>query len=172
MNRRLYFVLPDVDISLEVEKDLLLAKVNDDLMHFMGKRGTNMKDLPEATALQKSDVVHGIKVGMFSGALGGAALGTIIYMLRDFIGMQIVPAIILIFFIIGSVLGVWIGGLLIGSSAPNVTLHEFEHTIDEGHILLMIDVPVERVDEIREIVKSHHPEAEDHGEEAIFHAFP
>ena len=172
MNRRLYFVLPDVDISLEVEKDLLLAKVNDNLMHFMGKRGTDLKDLPEATALEKSDVVHGIKVGMFSGALGGAALGTIIYMLRDFIGMQIVPGIILIFFLIGSVLGVWIGGLLIGSSTPNVALHEFEHTMDEGHILLMIDVPVERVDEVRKIVKSHHPEAEDHGVEVMIPAFP
>jgi hypothetical protein len=52
MNRRLYFVLPDVDIALEVERDLLLARVNDSLMHFMGKRGTDMKDLPEATALQ------------------------------------------------------------------------------------------------------------------------
>ncbi|MCH8977176.1 MAG: hypothetical protein IH909_06080, partial [Proteobacteria bacterium] len=46
MNRRLYFVLPDVDTSLLVERDLLLAKVNDSLMHFMGKRGTDLKDLP------------------------------------------------------------------------------------------------------------------------------
>jgi hypothetical protein len=36
----------------------------------------------------------------------------------------------------------------------------------------MIDVPVERVDEIRKIVKSHHPEAEDHGQEALIPAFP
>jgi hypothetical protein len=172
MNRRLYFVLPDVDTSLLVERDLLLAKVNDSLMHFMGKRGTDLKDLPEATTIQKSDIIHGIKVGMFSGALGGAALGAIIYVARDFIGMQIVPGIILIFFLGGSLLGVWIGGLLIGSSTPNITLHEFEHTMDEGHILLMVDVSVERVDEIREIVKSHFPQAEDHGEEAIFHAFP
>jgi len=172
MYRRLYFILPDVDISLEVERDLLLAKVNDSLMHFMGKRGTDLKDLPEATALQKSDVMHGIKVGMFSGALGGAVLGAIIYMLRDFIGMQIVPGIILIFFLMGSVLGVWIGGLLIGSSTPNVALREFEHTMDEGHILLMIDIPVERVDEVRKIVKSHHPEAEDHGVEVMIPAFP
>ena len=172
MNRRLYFVLPDVDISLQVERDLLLARVNDNLMHFMSKRGTNLKDLPEATSLQKSDVMHGIIVGMFSGALGGAAVGAIIYMLRDFIGMQIMPGIILLFFLMGGVLGVWIGGFLIGSSTPNVALREFEHTMDEGHVLLMIDVPVERVEEIRKIVKRHHPEAEDHGREAIIPAFP
>ena len=88
MNRRLYFVLPDVETSLLVERDLLLAKVNDNLMHFMGKRGTDLKGLPEATTLQKTDLMHGIKVGMFSGALGGAALGAIIYVARDFIGMQ------------------------------------------------------------------------------------
>lgn len=91
MNRRLYFVLPDVDTSLQVERELLLAKICDHHMHFIGKRGTNLKDLPEATALQKSDIKHGIQVGLFSGALGGAAIGMLIYMLRDYIGMQIVP---------------------------------------------------------------------------------
>ncbi len=172
MKRRLYFILPDVDISRQVEKDLLLARVCDHYMHFMGKRGTNLKDLPEATTLQKSDVMHGIQVGLFAGALGGAVIGTTIYLLRDFIGMQIVPGIILAFFLLGGVFGVWIAGFLIGSSTPNIKLREFEHAMDEGHILLMVDIPVERVDEIRNIVKQHHPEAEDHGIEPVIPAFP
>lgn len=45
MNRRLYFVLPDVEIAQAVEKDMLLARIEDGRMHFLGKRGTDLKDL-------------------------------------------------------------------------------------------------------------------------------
>ena len=50
MNRRLYFILPDVDISRKVENDLLLARIGGQHMHFLGKRGTELLDLPEATS--------------------------------------------------------------------------------------------------------------------------
>jgi len=34
MNRRLYFILPDVEISRKVEDDLLLARISEHEMHF------------------------------------------------------------------------------------------------------------------------------------------
>ena len=55
MNRRLYFILPDVPISLQIEHDLLLARINDDHMHFLGKRGTDLMDLPEATTARSEE---------------------------------------------------------------------------------------------------------------------
>ena len=172
MNRRMYFILPDVDISRKVENDLLLARIDEKHMHFLGKRGTDLMDLPEATSIEKTDMLHGIQVGMFSGALSGAVLGLIVYALQDFIGMKFQLGIVLLFFILGGIFGVWISGFLIGSSTPNVKLKEFEQSMDDGHILMMVDVPVERVDEIRKIVKLHHPEAEDHGIEPTMPAFP
>ncbi len=59
MNRRLYFILPDVEISRKVEDDLLLARITEHQMHFLGKRGTDMQDLPEASQIQKTDIIHG-----------------------------------------------------------------------------------------------------------------
>jgi len=38
MERRLYFILPDVDISRQIEDDLLLARIHEEKMHFLGKR--------------------------------------------------------------------------------------------------------------------------------------
>lgn len=172
MNRRLYFILPDVDISRKVEDDLLLARIDEEHMHFLGKRGTELRDLPEATSEQKTDLFHGIKVGLFAGALTGTIIGLLLYFMRDLIGMQIQPGIVLLFFLLGAVLGVWISGFLIGTSTPNIDLKEFQHSMEEGHILLMIDTPRERVDEIRQIVLQHHPEAEDHGIEPIKPVFP
>ncbi len=44
--------------------------------------------------------------------------------------------------------------------------------MEEGHILLMLDVAKERVDEITEIILKHHSEAEVYGQEPIIPAFP
>jgi len=44
--------------------------------------------------------------------------------------------------------------------------------MDEGHILLMVDVAKDRVDEIRKTVHQHFPEAEDYGEDHTIPAFP
>ena len=37
---------------------------------------------------------------------------------------------------------------------------------------MMVDVPTDRVDEIEELVKKHHPEAEIEGTEPTIPAFP
>ncbi len=172
MNRRLYFILPDVEISRKVEDDLLLARISEQQMHFLGKRGTNMQDLPEASQVQKTDIVHGFQVGMFAGALTGAIMGLTAYLMRDIIGMQMEVGIVLVLFLVGGVYGAFISGLFIGSSTPNVKLKKFQHSMDEGHILLMVDVAKDRVDEIRKIVHQHFPEAEDYGEDHTIPAFP
>lgn len=172
MNRRLYFILPDVEISRKVEDDLLLARISEQQMHFLGKRGTNMQDLPEASQVQKTDIVHGFQVGMFTGALTGAIMGLTAYLMRDIIGMQMEVGIVLVLFLVGGVYGAFISGLFIGSSTPNVKLKKFQHSMDEGHILLMVDVAKDRVDEIRKIVHQHFPEAEDYGEDHTIPAFP
>lgn len=172
MNRRLYFILPDVEISRKVEDDLLLARISEQQMHFLGKRGTDMQDLPEASQSQKTDIVHGFQVGMFTGALSGAIMGLIVYLMRDIIGMQMEIGIVLVLFLVGGVYGALVSGLFIGSSTPNVKLKKFQHTMEEGHILLMVDVAKDRVDEIRKIVHQHFPEAEDYGEDHTIPAFP
>ncbi|MCH8846682.1 MAG: DUF1269 domain-containing protein [Proteobacteria bacterium] len=172
MNRRLYFILPDVEISRKVEDDLLLARISEQQMHFLGKRGTNMQDLPEASQVQKTDIVHGFQVGMFTGALTGAIMGLTAYLMRDIIGMQMEVGIVLVLFLVGGVYGAFISGLFIGSSTPNVKLKKFQHSMDEGHILLMVDVAKDRVDEIRKIVHQHFPEVEDYGEDHTIPAFP
>ena len=172
MNRRLYFILPDVEISRKVEDDVLLARISEHEMHFIAKRGTDMQDLPEASQTQKTDIIHGFQVGMFAGAIGGAIMGLTIYLLQDFIGMQLELGIILILFLVGGIYGGLTTGLFIGSSTPNVKLKEFQQSIEEGHILLMVDVAKDRVDEIRSIIHRHFPEAEDYGEDHTIPAFP
>jgi len=170
MNRRLYFILPDVESGKQVERELLLAKVSDDHMYFLAKRGTDLQDLPEATTAEKTDFMHGAMVGMMSGAMAGAVIGLVLYLLQNYIfPMQL--GVILLFFLLGGVFGLWVSAM-IGASTPNVKLKEFEQAFKDGQLLLMVDVPVERVDEIRKLILSRHPEAEDHGQDPTMPAFP
>ena len=171
MNRRLYFVLPDVDTAQQVERDLLLARIEDRRMHFLGKRGTDLKDLPEASLGQKTDLFHGMRVGLVAGGVTGALDGFILYQFPSPIGVSLDVGIVAILALVGAIFGAWVSSM-IGSSTPNVRLREYEKTMEEGHILLMVDVPKERVDEVREIMRSHHPEVEDHGIDPTIPSFP
>jgi hypothetical protein len=171
MNRRLYFVLPDVDTAQQVERDLLLAKIEDRHMHFLGKRGTDLKDLPEASLGQKTDLFHGMRVGLVAGGATGTCVGFILYQFPSLIGVSLDVGIVAILALVGAIFGAWVSSM-IGSSTPNVRLREYEKTMEEGHILLMLDVPKERVDEVQGIMRSHHPEVEDHGIDPDIPRFP
>lgn len=71
----------------------------------------------------------------------------------------------------GAFMGVWVSGMIAGD-VPNTQLAAFETAIRSGDILVMVDVPKRRVDEITELVRSHHPEAAIKGEEPTIPAFP
>ena len=61
---------------------------------------------------------------------------------------------------------------MIGISAPRSRLKEFESAIQNGELLMMVDVAKSRVDDISNLVKSHHPEAHIQGTEPVIPAFP
>jgi hypothetical protein len=61
---------------------------------------------------------------------------------------------------------------MIGVDVPNSQLSEFEEAIKGGEILMMVDVSKDRVEEIDDLVKKHHPEAEIEGTEPTIPAFP
>ncbi|MGQ0658213.1 MAG: DUF1269 domain-containing protein [Chromatiales bacterium] len=170
MRYRLYFVLPDVASARQVEDDLLLAKIEDRRMHFLAKRGTDLKGLPEASIFQKTDLLHGMEVGMVVGAAAGAALGLGLFF-YPVLGTALGIAKIFIGALGGALFGIWAAGM-IGISTPNKVLKQFERTMQEGHVLMMVDVPQHQVEKIRQLVLARHPEAEAHGVEPTVPAFP
>jgi hypothetical protein len=59
-----------------------------------------------------------------------------------------------------------------GSSAPNSRLKPFRRDIERGEILMMVDVPRWRVDEIEKLLQRTHPEAHLGGVEPTIPAWP
>ena len=78
--RRIYFLLPDVDVARKIVDELLLSRIAEKDIHVIAKEGTEMADLPEASLAQKSDVIpafeRGIAVGGATGLLAGVAAVT------------------------------------------------------------------------------------------------
>jgi hypothetical protein len=170
MRRRLFFLLPDVASATRTADDLLLARVEDRHMQFLAKRGTDLGALHEAGYLLKTDLMHGAGVGLILGAMAGAALGALIVAYppegtHPQLGAAVIAAIV------GAILGTWMGSMA-AAAVPNSRLLRFQQDVAGGKVLLVLDVPFDRVDEIREIVAARHPEAVSGGIDARYPAFP
>lgn len=171
MRRRMYFVLPDVAAAEQTTNDLLLARIEERHLHCLGRRGTPLGKLHEASVLQKTDLAHGAQVGLIVGGLCGALLG-MAFVFVPIAGQAALPLAALPLTVLGgTVFGAWASSL-VASSTPNSRLKMFSQDFEQGRILMMVDVPPSRVDEIRDLVAKRHPEATAHGIEPAIPAFP
>jgi hypothetical protein len=168
--RRLYFMVPDLDTANTVVDELLLKRVDDHHIHVVAKEGTPMGDLPEANLLQKSDFIpameRGLAVGGITGVLAGIAAVTF-----PPAGLVLGGGAILGTSLAGAGIGAWISGM-IGMDVPNSQIEKFEDAIEKGEVLMMVDIPKTRVEEIEALVQQHHPDADMGGTEPHIPAFP
>lgn len=168
--RRMYVTLPDVASARGVANDLLLARIEDRHMRFLARRGTDLGELNEASYFQKTDAIHGAFVGLVIGGALGALVGAVLMNYPPH-GVSLEMVAVLIAAIIGAVLGVWVA-TMVGLQVPNSRLRHFEKELEDGRVLLMLDVPARRFDEVREVIARKHPEAIDRGHEPTVPAFP
>ena len=168
--RRLYFLVPTVASARMINDELLLARVEERHIHVIAKEGTEMEDLPEATLTQKSDVIPALERGIAIGGVGGVLAGVVAVTFPP-AGLALGGGAILA----TGLAGVGLGSLMstmIGLDVPNSRIEKFQDAIESGELLMRVDVPKNRVDEIDELVKKHHPEADIEGTEPTMPAFP
>ena len=166
MRLRMYVTLPDIASARKLADDLLLARIEDKRMHFLARRGTDLGELHQASYLQKTDTVNAFFKGGLIGAVMGVMVGLLlVYTMNAQLGAVLIGALV------GAGLGAWVSSM-IGLQVANSSLKDFEKDIQDGKILLMLDVPAGRYEEIRAIIARTHPEAADRGNEPTVPAFP
>ena len=166
MRLRMYVTLPDVASARKLADDLLLARIEDKRLHFLARRGTDLGELHQASYLQKTDTVN----AAFKGLLIGGAMGVLVgLLLVSTMNLQLVA--VLIGALVGAGFGAWMSSML-GLQVANSSLKDFEKDIQDGKILLMLDIPAGRYEEIRRVIARTHPEASDRGNEPTVPAFP
>ena len=168
--KRLYFLVPNVKTAKQVVNHLLLARVEERHLHILAKRGTPLESLPEASFMQKTDFVPATQRGLALGGVVGT-LGGLVAVSLPPAGPVIAGGIVLGTAIAGAGIGAWLSGM-VGMNIGNTRLKRFEQAIEDGQLLMMIDVPRGRVDEISATIMKLDPEARVEGTEPTIPAFP
>lgn len=170
MRRRLYFMVPDVASARQIRDELLLARIEDGHIHVLARDGVPLPGLHEASILQKTDFVHGAETGLAVGGGIGIIAGLVAVVFPP-VGVDLQLVTILLTALIGAAFGAWVASM-VASAIPNSRLKTFESAIAAGRILMMVDTPSGRVDEIKKLISAYHPEAMNSGIEPTIPAFP
>ena len=171
MRRRIYWLLPDLASARRTMDDLLLARIAETHIHFVAREDADLSGLHAANILQTSDVVRAAQAGLVIGGAVGAVLGAIAALFFPIVGTSPQWGMIAVLAIVGAGFGGWASSM-IGVSTPNNRLKRFEPAIEQGQILLMVDAPRSRVEEIESRLQALHPEAHLEGVEPNIPAFP
>lgn len=163
-------MVPDVTGARMIRDELLLARIEDGHIHVLAKDGMPLGDLHEASILQKTDFVHGAETGLVIGGGIGIVAGVVAILFPP-AGVDLQLVTILVTALVGAAFGAWVSSM-VASSIPNTRLKTFEAGIEAGRILMMVDVPAGRVDEIRKLIASRHPEIHGTAQEPTIPAFP
>jgi hypothetical protein len=139
-------------------------------MRFMAREGALPPDMPDVSFVQKTDLVHGAQLGVVIGGIVGLGAGVFLTMF-PVDGMTLRTAAILLVALGGALFGGWASGMN-AAAVPNTRLRQFTPRIEQGQVLLIVDVPVRRVQEIENMIAQRHPEISFGGMEPPMLAFP
>jgi hypothetical protein len=168
--RRLYFLVPDLAAGRKVVDELLLARIEWKHIHVLARRGTPMENLPAASVWQRSDIIPAMERAIPFGGATGAVCGLVALALEPHLVVA-GGAVLLASSLTGAGVGAWLGGM-VGLNIGSSRLKAFEDAIAAGELLVMVDVPRDRVEEITEIIRRIHPEATPEGTEPRVPGFP
>ena len=157
--KRLTFLAPDLERAQAVVEELRKMDVPEDMMHVVAADHEMLvkAHIHEATDMETSELETDFDWGIVAGGVLGLIIGFISYQSIVF-GFEFGALSILAFTIIGAFLGGWVGKA-IGESTPSGELEKYQHAIEAGQILMMIDVAVEQVPAIYKMVRKHCPKA-------------
>ena len=170
MHRRIYWLLPDLQSARRTMEDLLQDRIDVRRIHFVAREGSDMSGLHAANVLQTSDFIRSAQMGLVIGAGLGAFLGAVAAVHYPIVGDAPQWSLAPVLAIAGALFGAWASSM-IGVSTPSRRLGRFTPQIEQGQILLMVDVPMRQVEAIEERLRALHPEARLEGLERGIPAF-
>ncbi|AHI75104.1 hypothetical protein [Burkholderia thailandensis] len=168
--RRIYVMLPDTQTARSIVDELLLKRIGWRHIHVLASDKVPLEDLPEASIAQSSDLRQALARGAAAGGITGALAG-LAAIASPTAGLTIAGGAVVALTLAGAGFGAWMGSM-IGVSVPSSRLERFKSAIERGEILMMVDMPRDRVEEIDNLIKGHHPHASVEGVDPTIPGFP
>lgn len=153
-HRRLYFIVPEESQAVKIVTDLETAGVNRQHVHAIAGKGATLEQLPAANERQRHDTVWLLQRIVWAGNLALFALGAVGLIVSVLQGS--LAGAILSFAAMALALG---AGILFATRVPDTHLDEFRGVLSHHEVLLMVDVPKQRVADIEALISRRHPEA-------------
>lgn len=156
---RIYFLLPDIDHCTFLVRKLKDSGLADKYIHVLASEDTPLQGLPEANIFDKTEIKHGVEMGLGVGGIAGLAAGLLAVTFPP-AGLVLAGEAILL----GTTLaGAGIGSIITGLISSDIPHHDIEHykaAIAQGKVLLMLDVPASTVSMTVEMIEHLDPEVE------------
>jgi len=152
--RRLYFVLPDESQAVRVINDLDTTGVERQHVHAVAGKGMTLTQLSPANEQQRHDAVRRLERMVWTANLAVfflALAGLVFSIVWGSDAGAVVSAVCMTL--------TFVAGALFALRVPDTHLDEFRGVLSHSEVLLMVDVPRQRVAEIEETIRRRHPEA-------------
>ncbi|MEZ5542555.1 MAG: hypothetical protein R3F42_10995 [Pseudomonadota bacterium] len=153
MDRRLYYLIPDRRQAIAVVDDLVQHGIGIDRINAVADRHTRMDGLPGAPAREAR------RPGTLQKALWNAntvcfAIALVATVLAPaFVGLSWWLLLPIVTMVVNFLTGLYL------NSIAHKELSEFRDVVAHGEILLVVDIPEQRVAEIEQDIRQHHPRA-------------
>ncbi|OAI15027.1 hypothetical protein A1359_09955 [Methylomonas lenta] len=157
--RRIYFLTPNIETTHKIVDQLHIVGIEDRHIHVLANRDTPLEDMPEASIFQKTDFIPAVERATALGAATGLLAGLVALRLA---GFAIAGGPVLGILLYGATIAAMMNGLF-GLQVGNSRVNEYADAIERGELLVLIDVPKERIEAIRQLVTKHHPSVEFEG---------
>ena len=160
MRKRLYFLVPDVETCSNVFRDLQNQGVSQNKIYVIAREDIPLGELHKANALQKTELAHGVELGLGVGGFAGM-LGGLLAVTFPPAGLVIGGGalVVLATALIGAGFGSMVSAL-VASDIPNQELAHFQNAISLDQILVIVDIPAHAQETITRLIKEHNPAAE------------
>ena len=158
MFRRLNFLLPNARLAQNVANELTKLGVSDNDIHTYAEHNLPIGSLNPATENQVHDEAQKIENIFWKGNL------TLFFI---FLGICLIAFTMQQYSLALLSLGVMIISFAAGHffvrHIPRVHINEFKHAVSHNELLMMVDIPDDKVGFIENIIHRHHPAAVEGG---------
>lgn len=158
--RRLCFLVPNLTSTRFIVNQVHRMGIKDKDIHVVGNHSGKLvkAHLHEASVWQTTNLKKSLIRGVWFGVILAVVLGGIFStVLPTKILLTAEALALLVFFGLG--FSVWASGM-IGIAVPNDLIDKYHDKINQGQLLLMVDVLKERETEVKSVILKHHPNLE------------